>query len=86
MRIRSTSKYQTRCSKVHSELRFVLAVAVLVLPVVCMSGCQKSLFPENKQRTQYDHYDINRGNFAPVDEFDPYGRPQPALRARLHRE
>ena len=46
-------------------------------------GCAKPLFPENAPRTQFEKFDSMRSGAAPAEEPDIFGRPQPALRARL---
>ena len=48
-----------------------------------LAGCQKALFPRNAPRTQYEIYDRMRNRYVPLTEPDVFGRPQPALRARL---
>lgn len=57
----------------------VAAIAAAVGPV----GCAKPLFPENAPRTQFEKFDSMRSGAAPAEEPDIFGRPQPALRARL---
>jgi hypothetical protein len=46
-------------------------------------GCVKPLFPPDAPRTQYETYDRMRNRYMPLEEPDVFGRPQPALRARL---
>ncbi|MFM8874076.1 MAG: hypothetical protein ACKOV8_09240 [Phycisphaerales bacterium] len=55
------------------------AIAAAVGPL----GCAKPLFPENAPRTQFEKFDSMRSGAAPAEEPDIFGRPQPALRARL---
>lgn len=50
---------------------------------VAAFGCAKPLFPENAPRTQFEKFDSMRSGAAPAEEPDIFGRPQPALRARL---
>ena len=50
---------------------------------VRMVGCQKSPFYNDYPRTPYERYQLLRGQDAPVQEFDTYGNPRPALRQRL---
>jgi hypothetical protein len=50
-----------------------------------LGGCQRSLFPENAPRTQFETYDRMRQRYIPTEETDVFGNPQPALRARLTR-
>jgi hypothetical protein len=51
-----------------------------------IGGCQRVLFKEGESRTQFDVYDRMHGNYVPTEEPDVFGRPQPALRARLSRQ
>ncbi|MAE65078.1 MAG: hypothetical protein CMJ18_12480 [Phycisphaeraceae bacterium] len=46
-------------------------------------GCERTLFPENAQRTPYERYQILRGKYRPATEEDVYGINRPALRSRL---
>lgn len=48
-----------------------------------LGACAKPLFPENAPRTQFEKFDSMRSGAAPAEEPDVFGRPQPALRARL---
>lgn len=48
-----------------------------------LGACAKPLFPENAPRTQFEKFDAMRSGAAPAEEPDVFGRPQPALRARL---
>jgi hypothetical protein len=57
-------------------------IALVVVPCVA-AGCAKPLFPENAPRTQFEKFDSMRSGAAPAEEPDIFGRPQPALRARL---
>lgn len=49
----------------------------------CVVGCQKPLFPEGTPRTPFELHDKMRDRYRPTEEPDVFGRPQPALRARL---
>jgi hypothetical protein len=62
-----------------------LRVACLLLLLPLAAGCQRSLFPENAPRTQFEMYDRMRQRYVPTEEPDAFGNPQPALRARLTR-
>lgn len=53
------------------------------LALLACAGCAKPLFPENAPRTQFEKFDSMRSGAAPAEEPDVFGRPQPALRARL---
>ncbi len=66
--------------------RLVARVGLAVIVVgagVAATGCAKPLFPENAPRTQFEKFDSMRSGAAPAEEPDIFGRPQPALRARL---
>lgn len=63
-------------------MRRVLIIG-LILTAAVLCGCQKSLFPKNAPRTQYETYDRMRSRYTPLEEPDVFGNPQPALRARL---
>jgi len=65
-------------------MRSVL-VLVLFLVGTFTGGCQQPLFPTRLDRTQFDDHDRLRGEYVPANEYDVYGREQPALRARLNR-
>jgi len=58
---------------------------IAVLAAAGSLGCQKTLFPANEPRTQFEVYDALRSRFVPLEEPDVFGNPQPALRARLGR-
>lgn len=57
--------------------------ASLAMVALAGLGCAKPLFPENAPRTQFEKFDSMRSGAAPTEEPDVFGRPQPALRARL---
>ena len=61
-----------------------VATSVLLSAVV-LTGCQKAVFPKDQPRTQFETHERRRGNFAPMEKADVFGKPQPALRARLSR-
>ena len=62
----------------------VRAACVALVGIPCAAaGCAKPLFPENAPRTQFEKFDSMRSGAAPAEEPDIFGRPQPALRARL---
>ncbi len=50
-----------------------------------LAGCQKSLFPKNQPRTQFELHDLIHNRYTPLEQPDVFGNPQPALRARLGR-
>ncbi len=57
--------------------------AAAVAATLGLGSCAKPLFPENAPRTQFEKFDSMRSGAAPAEEPDVFGRPQPALRARL---
>ena len=72
-----------RCRpRLDSVPRRTIVAAILMTPCVA-AGCAKPLFPENAPRTQFEKFDSMRSGAAPAEEPDIFGRPQPALRARL---
>jgi hypothetical protein len=56
-------------------------IAALVALLGC--GCQRVLFASDAPRTQFEQYDRMHNRYAVPEEFDLFGRPRPALRARL---
>lgn len=48
-----------------------------------LAGCQKALFPQDEQRTQFDRYDRSRDAYAPAFVEDEFGRQRPNLQGRL---
>ena len=78
-------RYTPRMVWLRSRTRWMVVVllgSALLLPG---AGCQKALFPSNQPRTQFQAHDEMRNRFIPTQEFDVFGNPQPALRARLVR-
>lgn len=71
-----------RRPRLESVLCRTLVAAIIVVPCA-VAGCAKPLFPENAPRTQFEKFDSMRSGAAPAEEPDIFGRPQPALRARL---
>jgi|TARA_B100000959_G_scaffold282967_1_gene350645 hypothetical protein len=62
------------------NLYILLFVAILV--VVC--GCRReALFKKNMPRTQFEAYNTMRYGPQITKQSDPFGLPEPALRARL---
>lgn len=59
------------------------AAAAAAVCLCALAGCNKPLFPESAPRTQFEKFDSMRSGSAPAEEPDIFGRPQPALRARL---
>ena len=65
------------------RLKFV--ALVLLAGIASATGCQRALFKKGAPRTQFEAYDRMRNRYAPLEEPDVFGNPQPALRARLGR-
>ena len=57
----------------------VLCIAIALL----MCGCRKTLFPKNESRNQFEAYNTMRYGPQLTEQPDPFGLPEPALRARL---
>ena len=51
--------------------------------VVTLCGCRRTLFPQNEQRNQFEAYNTMRYGPQITEQKDPFGLPEPALRARL---
>lgn len=60
-----------------------LVVCVGICSVASAMGCQKTLFPTDLPRNQFETHDRMRQAYIPLEEPDVFGTPQPALRARL---
>jgi hypothetical protein len=60
--------------------RLVASSLLLLLP---LPACQKALFPKDEPRTQFDLHDRTTGYSPPLEHYDVFGNPQPALRERL---
>lgn len=58
-------------------------VVGLLVAAATAGGCQRSLFNQNEARTQFERFELMRGEYRPAEEPDVFGNPQPALRARL---
>ena len=72
----------SRLPRPDAALRRTAVLTLLVTPCI-LASCAKPLFPENAPRTQFEKFDSMRSGAAPAEEPDIFGRPQPALRARL---
>lgn len=59
------------------------AVLSLLALATVVTGCQRSLFSGEDDRTQFESYNRVRQRYVPLEEQDVFGQPQPALRARL---
>jgi hypothetical protein len=67
-----------------SRIRSILTLAAAASAVtLACTGCQKVLFPSDLPRNQFETHDRMRQRYVPLEEPDVFGRPQPALRARL---
>lgn len=62
-----------------------LGVAAILLTCMTTAGCQRALFPKGEARNQFQVHDEMRQRYIPAQEYDVFGAPQPALRARLLR-
>lgn len=65
----------------HARRQFCV-IALIALTVV-MCGCHRTLFPKNEQRNQFEAYNTMRFGPQLTEQPDPFGLPEPALRARL---
>lgn len=63
--------------------KIATVAAALALCALGMTGCQKTLFPSDLPRNQFETHDRMRQVYTPLEEPDVFGTPQPALRARL---
>ncbi len=66
-----------------ADRRLPLIVLPLLVLAILGSGCQRSLFADETDRTQFESYNRVRQRYVPIEEQDVFGHPQPALRARL---
>ena len=48
-----------------------------------LGGCQKTLFTQNDERSQFDRHDAARGRLVQPYRFDEFGQQKPNLRGRL---
>lgn len=48
-----------------------------------LTGCAKPLLSPRDERSQYDRYDVARGQYEPQFIEDEFGRRKPNLRGRL---
>jgi hypothetical protein len=62
-----------------------IRIPLLLVMVVVACGCRQTLFPMNKQRNQFEAYNTMRYGPPILEQPDPFGLPEPALRARLER-
>ncbi len=93
---RATPRAATRTEPVHpaaiprhapgtAARRRAIALGLASGLLLAAGGCQRSLFKQNQGRTQFESFELMRGEYTPAEEPDVFGNPQPALRARLLR-
>ena len=58
-------------------------MAIGLLALIAVPGCQRTLFPKSAPRTQFDTHEVMRNRYTPLEKPDVFGNPQPALRERL---
>lgn len=73
----------TRTRTLHLRRCGLLTVVIAASGLSTLAGCSKPLFPDTAYRTQFDHYDRQRGQFVEQKQYDRYGKPVPAIRERL---
>ena len=61
----------------------LIALVIMCGAALTLTGCQKALFPENSDRTQYDRYRMLRGQMPPMNQENAFGGDEPALWERL---
>ena len=76
-------KHANRTGRVSRAAWQSTLIGALLFTAVGATGCQRALFPTGQPRTQFDAYDAMRNRYTPLQETDVFGRPRPALRARL---
>ncbi len=54
--------------------------------MLILGGCRRTLFPKNEKRTQFQAYNTMRYGPQITEQKDPFGLPEPALRARLSQQ
>ncbi len=60
-----------------------IVLILLLIASVILCGCRRTLFPKNEQRNQFEAYNTMRYGPQITEQADPFGLPEPALRARL---
>ncbi len=61
----------------------LMLIGAVILFTPLLSGCQKTLFSPREGRSQFDNYDMSRGQHPPQYVEDEFGRRTPNLRGRL---
>ncbi len=76
------------CSRVARAMRdrktliAVIAIAGLAFTAP-LAGCRQALFPADKERSQFDRYDLSRNQYEPQYVEDEFGRQEPNIKGRL---
>ncbi|MCB9842266.1 MAG: hypothetical protein H6812_03295 [Phycisphaeraceae bacterium] len=65
------------------KIRCCVCAGALAIGAVMSAGCSKALLSPRDERTQYDRYDVARGQYEPQYIEDEFGRRKPNLRGRL---
>jgi hypothetical protein len=65
------------------SVRVTIAALSALAAALGSTGCQRTLFPSDLPRNQFETHDRMRQVYTPLEEPDVFGTPQPALRARL---
>ncbi len=71
------------CGSRPRPLSTIVALTPILLIGLPLAGCHRTLFSKDAPRTQFETYDLQRVGYVPLEQPDVFGRPQPALRARL---
>ena len=75
--------YTADAMRIHSRRTALAGLLLATGAGAFLAGCQKTLFPKDVNRTQFESHDRMRRGFTPLQEPDVFGNPQPALRLRL---
>jgi hypothetical protein len=67
----------------HRSLQFIRIATAFLLFISLCSCSQKSLFPKNQQRNQFEAYNTMRYGPQITEQPDLFGLPETALRERL---
>jgi hypothetical protein len=74
---------ERRCAGRPGRVAWATILLASIVGVAGLGGCQKVLFPKDAPRSQFESYDTLRQRYTPLEAPDVFGRPRPALRARL---
>lgn len=58
-------------------------LAIGVVAIIALTGCQHNVFPPDQPRSQYDRFDLVRDQRAQSFVEDEFGYRKPNLRGRL---